>query len=416
MVAFARAARPAPPLGRMGLILYTLLTGCTQTVSSIRSAPDVEGAPPPSIASCRPTPPVWISGEHGAVGMSSSLVHDCVLTRGGEVFCRGPNWEGTLGVGDTTDYGMSFTSAVRSLRAVEVSGDTSAVCARTRDEEVWCWGRFMVTADDGWLPVSRCGPDGLSEPCALAPVRMAGLSGVLRVTLSGQMGCALVRGGAVYCWGNVVFPTLRQELRGAPPTRLPDVDDAIDLVRVPGSIAVVHEDGRVESTDPIANIRLPVGAVMRSRPESQRYCYLTQTGDVVCWGRNDHGLLGDGTEAPEQIIPPTPVALRCVRGLAVGPFHSCAITSDRHVVCWGANSQGECGVPPSQGARCRSLASGVPEFPCSLTPVRVQDLDGVVAIELAPFRSCAIREDGSTWCWGAVGARRSAVPLMVRGG
>jgi hypothetical protein len=68
--------------------------------------------------------------------------------------------------------------------------------------------------------------------------------------------------------------------------------------------------------------------------------------------------------------------------VVAGGSHTCALV-DRAAWCWGENSDGEVGIPPST----------------SVT-VPAQVLDDVDAIDAGANHTCAVRGDGHVWCWG----------------
>jgi alpha-tubulin suppressor-like RCC1 family protein len=71
-------------------------------------------------------------------------------------------------------------------------------------------------------------------------------------------------------------------------------------------------------------------------------CALTVDGRVWCWGHNDHGQLGDGTFVDRSLPVPVP-GLSDVEQLDAGGFFSCAVTRARLIYCWGANEAGQLG-------------------------------------------------------------------------
>ncbi|MDW8145001.1 MAG: hypothetical protein RMJ48_01685 [Roseiflexaceae bacterium] len=73
------------------------------------------------------------------------------------------------------------------------------------------------------------------------------------------------------------------------------------------------------------------------------YCALTHTGAVYCWGSNSHGQLGDGTRTDTA----TPIQVHGlssgVVSISAGLWHTCALMNTGEVMCWGWNSYGQLG-------------------------------------------------------------------------
>jgi alpha-tubulin suppressor-like RCC1 family protein len=167
-------------------------------------------------------------------------------------------------------------------------------------------------------------------------------------------------------------------------------------------------------------------------------CALTTDGDIWCWGRNDLGQLGNGT----VVASATPVEVVGLDGSATavvaGNRHTCALTTEGRVRCWGSNSNGQIGDgTPNHKAEpvdVVGLASGVSaiasgtEHVCALTargavkcwgqngvgqlgdgttedrsvPVNVSALErGVTAVVAGENHTCAVTGSGAVKCWGA---------------
>jgi len=141
-------------------------------------------------------------------------------------------------------------------------------------------------------------------------------------------------------------------------------------------------------------------------------CAVTAGGYVKCWGYNAYGQVGDGTNHNSRFVPVdvagagTPVA-----AVALGGFHSCAVTTSGGALCWGNNFDGE-------------LGDGT--VVDRLTPVGVSGLgSGVAAVALGGYHSCALSVDGGVKCWGYNGdgqvgdgttvTRRTPVPVSGLG-
>ena len=117
---------------------------------------------------------------------------------------------------------------------------------------------------------------------------------------------------------------------------------------------------------------------------SEHTCALLRDGTARCWGRNNHGELGDGSTRTHL----HPVAVRGLHdavAIAAAAEHTCAVLRDRTVRCWGSNDLGEAG----DGTRIDRT-----------TPVRVAGLTAVTAIAVGPTHTCALRADGGVRCWG----------------
>jgi alpha-tubulin suppressor-like RCC1 family protein len=185
-------------------------------------------------------------------------------------------------------------------------------------------------------------------------------------------------------------------------------------------------------------------------------CAVTSGGTVKCWGANNSGGIGDGTNT-QRALPTAVSGLSGVKAVAVGEFFACALTNAGGVQCWGENSVGQLGngstVDSNVPVQVQGLTSGVvaidagANYMCVLTsaggvkcwggnaggqlgsggtgtlttPADVTGLtSGVVAISAGTLHSCAVLTNGTAKCWGddSVGAlgntgSSSSTPVTV---
>lgn len=115
-------------------------------------------------------------------------------------------------------------------------------------------------------------------------------------------------------------------------------------------------------------------------------CALTSNGEVKCWGRNDSGQLGDGSKIQSN-VPVTVPGLTDAVAIATGDEHACALLKSGDVMCWGKNLYGRVG----NGTFTRLI----------LEPAKVEDLGNNVGdLSAGNEHTCALLTDGSAKCWG----------------
>ena len=109
-------------------------------------------------------------------------------------------------------------------------------------------------------------------------------------------------------------------------------------------------------------------------------------GSVVAWGRAPGGAL----EVPTPIALPGPA-----QQVAVSQSSAYVLLENGGVVAWGENDEGQLG----NGASGSNKPLGM--YPkASLTPVKVTDLAGIIAIAAGLKHAIALRKDGTVWAWG----------------
>jgi hypothetical protein len=124
-------------------------------------------------------------------------------------------------------------------------------------------------------------------------------------------------------------------------------------------------------------------------------CALQSNGSVSCWGENNLGQLGNGKVSAASLVPVTVQDLTNTVALAAGEKHTCALSANGGVSCWGDNSFGQLiGVSPT--------ASG--SF--AATPVTVPGVTNAVALSGADANTCALIANGGVLCWGFNGNGR----------
>jgi len=138
-------------------------------------------------------------------------------------------------------------------------------------------------------------------------------------------------------------------------------------------------------------------------------CAITSEGNVACWGQGAEGQLGFGTTA-SATAPRRVPDIEGATGVTAGIAHTCVVAGSEHTAyCWGRNSSLELG---SFGAGVQGEpGEPVKPDPSSLVPIAVpgidtSQLDGVVQIAAAAQHTCAVLATGEVACWGLAASGR----------
>ena len=162
--------------------------------------------------------------------------------------------------------------------------------------------------------------------------------------------------------------------------------------------AVAISEGKEAAVLPSVDVGLAtVSTVVLGHAE--RTC-ITSATTLECWGSNQFGELGLGNtvpfgSAPGQMgsaLPAVDVA-GPVQQVSLGSFHSCALRLDQ-VVCWGLNGAGQLG----NGLAGSNFGDEPGEMGSSLVPVALGQ--GAKRVAAGTAHTCALLDDGTVKCWG----------------
>ena len=130
---------------------------------------------------------------------------------------------------------------------------------------------------------------------------------------------------------------------------------------------------------------------------------------VQCWGDNRRGQLGQGQRDASQqpVVVPLPAA---ATQLASGYKHSCALLENAELWCWGDGNEGQIGRGDLySGADARDTDAITPELVA--LPITSEAGDAPWSfVDTGEGHTCALRADGSLWCWGRNSGRQLGQP------
>jgi alpha-tubulin suppressor-like RCC1 family protein len=296
----------------------------------------------------RSGPGVPVAGLNDARQISVGANFACAVRLTGGVVCWGYGSSGELGTGAMVSSSVPVpVTGVTGALEVQVPAYGDHACARTSGGAVWCWGMNNYGQLGDGTTTNRP-----------APVRASGISTAASIAVGDSHSCAALSGGTVQCWGYNAYGQLGDGTTTNRPT--------------PGAVSGVTDASAVAAG-------------------SLHACALRAGGGVVCWGHNQYGQLGNGS-ATSATTPTAVTGLTGVSQVELGSGASCARKTSGQVWCWGDNGYGILGTDLATSSSVALQVHGR-----YLAGRLLADAAGV---SVGYAHGCAVRADGSVWCWG----------------
>ncbi len=320
----------------------------------------------------------------------------------------GQNAWGQLGNGGTTDRDVPITVKLPSgVRPVQVRAGGNFALALTVGDGVFAWGSNR----GGQLGVGRS--TGSRIPVRVHLPRLVDTE-VAQVRAGSTFALALTAPGEVWAWGSGQSGELGDgETSGAVvPVHVPMPGGAKIAAISAGclhSLALTTggevlawgnnkygQLGDDSTTDSDVPVRVELPRYFKAVAVAAG-CFhslaLGADGEIFAWGDNQLGQLGDGQPNPVNILP-VEIFIH-VPGSAIGKVvqifagceHTVALTSKGVVLAWGDDTVGELGISPVHSVS---------------RPARIAQLDGkrVSSIAVGCYTSYAITASGQELAWG----------------
>ena len=288
--------------------------------------------------------------ESGVTSLVMGSDHLCTLHAGGQVKCLGGNDSGQLGDGTNSARMNPVTVPGLESGVVSLGAGLAHNCAAFNNGQLHCWG------SDGTGELGIGTTTAAIQPWPVATLRFESLAGL---ATGSNYTCAFNTSGKLYCWGLNNSGNLGT---GAP-----------DFMSYPLPQVVSG---------------IPSGA---SQVAAGTHTCAVVNGAAKCWGRNDVGQLGNGTQ--ETASTPVQVSglTSGVSKISVTPYadqaHTCAVVNGA-AYCWGGNFVGQLGI----GTYGDNNGIHTPQAVVGLS-------SGVTDIASGAYHSCAVA-NGAAYCWG----------------
>ena len=312
-------------------------------------------------------------GQSKAVAISSGTAHSCVILDSGNVRCWGANRYGQLGLGNTTNIGDDESPTTNvdlgGQIAIAISSGGDSTCVILIGGDVRCWG-FNFNGQLGLGNTSTIGDDE-------SPTTNVNLGGQtsIAISTSGASTCVILIGGDVRCWGynpggqlglgnttqigDDESPTTNVNLGGQTAIAISSSYDHTCVVLTNGKVRCWgrNDFGQLglgnttqigDNENPTTNVDLgPVDAIAVST-RGTFTCIITTTNRARCWGENRSGWLGMANAATIGAYnnPANNVNLGSVTVVALTTSSTtvCVLFDNGGLRCWGNNTHGQLGI------------------------------------------------------------------------
>ncbi len=296
-----------------------------------------------------PDPTRAVLGLNDVTQVVAGHAHFCALRSTGEVRCWGANSNNQLGDGTgTLAYEPVAVAGGHVFEQIDAS--TSHTCGRTTSDELYCWGYHI----------------GRASPTPTLVPRAAGTpAGITDLAVGREHACIVAGDGYIYCYGYEAVVVGR--------------GSGLDFEELVGPV--------VDET------AMPVTGVVDLAASYRNTCAALDTGEVVCWGYNNGGQLGDGTIGNEfHRANAAPVSgIADAVGVFVGTSMACAVRATGAVMCWGSNAATALGDPAFTDAESTT--------PRALPGV-LDATSGSQFVNATGFSSpVCVTEGGGVMCW-----------------
>ena len=173
-----------------------------------------------------------------------------------------------------------------------------------------------------------------------------------------------------------------------------------------------NASGQVGMTDRSLVVTRPAAVMLHNEPPNatqisagnSHTCVVSNDFHIYCWGNNGHGQLGIGHHDDVAGVVQVPRDLgQTWLEIALGGVHSCAIGRDRELRCWGFNDRGQLGIidePPRCDTEEEENCDRPRRPPCRWpSPQRIVSPAAFQSVFPGGLVTCGV-SSSELWCWG----------------
>lgn len=213
--------------------------------------------------------PTQVGTDEDWLTVTTGYDHACAIRTDGSSWCWGENQMGKLGVGDEEER-LTPTEVVADVDWDVVRAGHNHSCGLDVQGSIWCWG----SNGNGEAGVGQDEGITLETPERIEPDQVWE-----EVEAAGQLTCATRNDDSLWCWGG-------------------NVNGALGLGESHSDLMRKEFPEQVGTDEDWSSVAGGLNAM----------CATKNDGTLWCWGRNESGTLGLGSDStdyksPQQVAP-----------------------------------------------------------------------------------------------------------------
>jgi alpha-tubulin suppressor-like RCC1 family protein len=263
--------------------------------------------------------PVRVDSDRSFRSVAAGWRFTCAVTTDDEAYCWGRGVWGQLGTGTAQSTSRPLPVASGLHFASVSAGTNNVACGLAVDGAAYCWGLNFLGAVGGEAP-EFCGPSSFKLPCATKPSRVPVPNDepFTAISAGASFACGILERGTAVCWG---------------------VNDE-------GQLGTDTDPCWPGAEEPCSLTPVIVGGSHHFQTISAGWnhtCAVTSDGEGLCWGNGLFSKLGDAYVHERSTLPVAVGGGHSFVAISAGANHTCATGSDQNLYCWGANDVGQLG-------------------------------------------------------------------------
>ncbi len=373
--------------------------------------------------------------------LSAGTYSTCALQNDNSLYCFGKN--GYSSFGECTEvYGTLGVDTVCNIYTPEtpvtgsyttVSSGEQNVCAIDANSNVFCWGRNGMYGNMGLgedlSAVAGCKASpwnaqqgAMPKYNYYCPTPKQIITDAAMVSTGVDHACVLKNNGELWCWGSDLYGQLglgdaHQVNFNAVPAK---VDDSYIFISSGKELTCgIKTDNKLYCWGSNSEGQLGAGNLVSSKKSPTpildtktfkfvnsarglHSCAITTEGELYCWGNNDEGQLGNGTKTDSWL--PTKIGTDSDWvSVDTDYVNTCALKVGGDVYCWGQANGGRIGggdtMPDNPKCELRDPSNEYAKWRCTI-PMKVSSTEKFASVSVGNMHSCAASVNGELFCWG----------------